>query len=209
MFAELETECGKEAVSQSEPKSLPAPFSAQKLSGERGGGIRKVEISTNVLDTAATLKRNGMQFCVAKFSIKSEKYTVPYIDVQYIFCLCFFPQGIKTGIVANIWVDDSPQRDSVAKMLSVLESCFDVVVQSCHIGSRLPEPEIFHTALAELNVKPHEACISNWGPVTDYDCRVKLILTGGERNLMSTYVILYTYIVSNVTQISFTLVISV
>ncbi|XP_017332404.1 bifunctional epoxide hydrolase 2 [Ictalurus punctatus] len=123
MFAELETECGKEAVSQSEPKSLPAPFSAQKLSGERGGGIRKVEISTNVLDTAATLKRNG----------------------------------IKTGIVANIWVDDSPQRDSVAKMLSVLESCFDVVVQSCHIGSRLPEPEIFHTALAELNVKPHES----------------------------------------------------
>ncbi|KAG7328416.1 hypothetical protein KOW79_008360 [Hemibagrus wyckioides] len=65
--------------------------------------------------------------------------------------------GIKTGVVANIWVDDSPQRDSVAKILSVLESCFDVVVRSCHIGSRLPEPEIFHTALDALNVKPNQA----------------------------------------------------
>ncbi|MCI4382555.1 hypothetical protein PGIGA_G00016140 [Pangasianodon gigas] len=110
MFAELESECEKEAVSQS---------SAQKLYDD----IRKVEMNRNVLDTAATLQRNG----------------------------------IKTGVVANIWVDDSPQRDSVGKILSVLESCFDVVVRSCHTGSRLPEPEIFHTALEELNVKPHQA----------------------------------------------------
>ncbi|KAF7704534.1 bifunctional epoxide hydrolase 2 [Silurus meridionalis] len=66
-------------------------------------------------------------------------------------------KGIKTGVVANIWVDDSPQRDSVAKILSVLKSCFDVVVNSCHTGSRLPEPTIFHTALDKLNVKPHQA----------------------------------------------------
>ncbi|KAI5618940.1 bifunctional epoxide hydrolase 2, partial [Silurus asotus] len=66
-------------------------------------------------------------------------------------------KGIKTGVVANIWVDDSPQRDSVAKILSVLKNCFDVVVDSCHTGSRLPEPTIFHTALDKLNVKPHQA----------------------------------------------------
>ncbi|KAI5102478.1 bifunctional epoxide hydrolase 2 [Silurus meridionalis] len=36
-------------------------------------------------------------------------------------------KGIKTGVVANIWVDDSPQRDSVAKILSVLKSCFDAL----------------------------------------------------------------------------------
>ncbi|KAK3538343.1 hypothetical protein QTP70_035225 [Hemibagrus guttatus] len=72
--------------------------------------------------------------------------------------------GIKTGVMANIWVDDSPQRDSVAKILSVLESSFDVVVRSCHTGSRLPEPEIFHTALDALNVKPSQACTATWGP---------------------------------------------
>ncbi|XP_060790521.1 bifunctional epoxide hydrolase 2 isoform X2 [Neoarius graeffei] len=65
--------------------------------------------------------------------------------------------GIKTGVVANIWVDDSSQRDNVAQILSVLESCFDVVVCSCYNGSRLPEPAIFHTALDKLNVKPDQA----------------------------------------------------
>lgn len=65
-------------------------------------------------------------------------------------------------MVANIWVDDSPQRDSIARILSVLESCFDVVVRSSHVGSRLPEPAIFHTALDKLDVKPHQACTANW-----------------------------------------------
>ncbi|XP_027028213.2 bifunctional epoxide hydrolase 2 [Tachysurus fulvidraco] len=111
MFAELDSECEKEAVSEN--------LTAQKLYDE----ITKVEINKNILNTAATLQRNG----------------------------------IKTGVVTNIWVDDSPQRDSVAKILSVLESCFDVVVRSCHTGSRLPEPEIFHTALDTLNVKPNQA----------------------------------------------------
>lgn len=56
MFADLESECEKEMVSQA--LSPPATFSAQKLYDE----IKKVEINSNVLDTAATLQRNGMYF---------------------------------------------------------------------------------------------------------------------------------------------------
>ncbi|KAM9465813.1 bifunctional epoxide hydrolase 2 [Clarias gariepinus] len=115
MIAELESECEKDAVSQ----TLSAPFSALKLYDE----IKKVQINSNVLDVSATLQRNG----------------------------------IKTGVVANIWVDDSPQRDTLAKILSTVKSCFDVVVCSCHTGSRLPEPAIFHTALDELTVKSNQA----------------------------------------------------
>ncbi|XP_036448625.1 bifunctional epoxide hydrolase 2 [Colossoma macropomum] len=66
-------------------------------------------------------------------------------------------QGISTCVLANIWVDDTPQRDNTAKVLSVLESHFDLVVRSCHVGAKFPEPAVFHSALDKLNVKPHEA----------------------------------------------------
>ncbi|XP_072546443.1 bifunctional epoxide hydrolase 2 [Salminus brasiliensis] len=66
-------------------------------------------------------------------------------------------QGIRTCVLANMWLDDSPQRDSVAKILYVLESHFDLVVRSCQIGAKLPEPAMFHSALDKLHVKPHEA----------------------------------------------------
>uniref|UniRef100_A0AAR2LDD0 AB hydrolase-1 domain-containing protein n=1 Tax=Pygocentrus nattereri TaxID=42514 RepID=A0AAR2LDD0_PYGNA len=66
-------------------------------------------------------------------------------------------QGISTCVLANIWVDDTPQRDNTAKVLSVLESHFDLVVRSCHVGAKLPEPAVLHKALDKLNVKPHEA----------------------------------------------------
>lgn len=56
MFADLESEYEKEAVSQA--LTQPATFSAQTLYD----AIRKVEINRNVLDTAATLQRNGMYF---------------------------------------------------------------------------------------------------------------------------------------------------
>lgn len=56
MFADLDPECKKEAVSQT--LSHPAAFSAQKLYDE----MSKVEINRNVLNTAATLQRNGMYF---------------------------------------------------------------------------------------------------------------------------------------------------
>lgn len=178
MFAELqvtESECKQEAVSEN--LSPPSPLTAQKLCDE----IRKVEINKNALDTAATLQRNGMKdcldnWCISKFSIESGNLQRPIlIYTRHFLSLKFFPpQGIKTGVVANIWVDDSPQRDSVAKILSVLESCFDVVVRSCHTGSRLPEPEIFHTALDALNVKPNQACTVTRGPVFEYDHRAGL-----------------------------------
>lgn len=66
-------------------------------------------------------------------------------------------QGIKTCVLSNMWIDDSPQRESIAKILNVLESRFDLVVRSCQIGAKLPETAVFQSALDQLHVKPQEA----------------------------------------------------
>lgn len=65
--------------------------------------------------------------------------------------------GISTCVLANIWVDDTDQRDGVARILSVLESRFNLVVRSCYAGVRIPEPDIFTNALEKLAIKPQEA----------------------------------------------------
>lgn len=65
--------------------------------------------------------------------------------------------GISTCVLANIWVDDTDQRDGVARILSVLESHFNLVVRSCYAGVRIPEPDIFTNALEKLAIKPQEA----------------------------------------------------
>uniref|UniRef100_A0A671SQC0 Bifunctional epoxide hydrolase 2-like n=1 Tax=Sinocyclocheilus anshuiensis TaxID=1608454 RepID=A0A671SQC0_9TELE len=64
--------------------------------------------------------------------------------------------GISTCVLANIWVDDTDQRDGVARILSVLESHFNLVVRSCYAGVRIPEPDIFTSALEKLALKPQE-----------------------------------------------------
>uniref|UniRef100_A0A8B9HCJ8 AB hydrolase-1 domain-containing protein n=1 Tax=Astyanax mexicanus TaxID=7994 RepID=A0A8B9HCJ8_ASTMX len=65
-------------------------------------------------------------------------------------------QGIRTCVLANMWIDDSPQRDSIAKILHVLENRFDLVVRSSQIGAKLPEAAVFQSALDQLHVKPKE-----------------------------------------------------
>uniref|UniRef100_A0A673K6A3 AB hydrolase-1 domain-containing protein n=1 Tax=Sinocyclocheilus rhinocerous TaxID=307959 RepID=A0A673K6A3_9TELE len=64
--------------------------------------------------------------------------------------------GISTCVLANIWVDDTDQRDGVARILSVLESHFNLVVRSCYAGVRIPELDIFTSALEKLALKPQE-----------------------------------------------------
>lgn len=65
--------------------------------------------------------------------------------------------GIATCVLANIWVDDTAQRGSTAKILSVLDGHFDLVLRSCHVGAKVPELVMFNTALERLSVAPQEA----------------------------------------------------
>ncbi|CAB1335613.1 unnamed protein product [Coregonus sp. 'balchen'] len=66
-------------------------------------------------------------------------------------------QGLLTGVLANQWVDDSGCGDSSGRLLSLLGGHFDVVLQSCRTGLRVPETDLFTSALTQLGVPPEQA----------------------------------------------------
>uniref|UniRef100_A0A673ZXG7 Epoxide hydrolase 2, cytoplasmic n=1 Tax=Salmo trutta TaxID=8032 RepID=A0A673ZXG7_SALTR len=66
-------------------------------------------------------------------------------------------QGLLTGVLANQWVDDSGSGDSSGRLLSLLGGHFDVVLQSCRTGLRVPETDLFTLALTQLGVPPKQA----------------------------------------------------
>ncbi|XP_034533722.1 bifunctional epoxide hydrolase 2 [Notolabrus celidotus] len=66
-------------------------------------------------------------------------------------------KGFLTAVLANDWVDDSSAGDHPARLLSLLASHFDLVLQSCRAGHRVPEPEMFSSALQHLEVTSQQA----------------------------------------------------
>ncbi|XP_074144480.1 bifunctional epoxide hydrolase 2 isoform X2 [Sminthopsis crassicaudata] len=66
-------------------------------------------------------------------------------------------KGYKTCILTNSWLDDSPQRETIAKLVCSLGKHFDFMIESCRIGMAKPDPEIYKYALEALKVAPHEA----------------------------------------------------
>uniref|UniRef100_A0A8K9VCF2 Epoxide hydrolase 2, cytoplasmic n=1 Tax=Oncorhynchus mykiss TaxID=8022 RepID=A0A8K9VCF2_ONCMY len=65
-------------------------------------------------------------------------------------------KGLLTGVLANQWVDDSGSGDSSGRLLSLLGGHFDVVLQSCRTGLRVPETDLFTSALTQLGVPPKQ-----------------------------------------------------
>lgn len=53
-------------------------------------------------------------------------------------------------MLANHWLDDGADGDGAARLLSQLGGHFDLVVQSCRSGHRVPEPAAFSSALQQL-----------------------------------------------------------
>ncbi|XP_044145429.1 bifunctional epoxide hydrolase 2 [Bufo gargarizans] len=64
--------------------------------------------------------------------------------------------GFKTCVLTNNWVDDSPNRQSTAEMFIFLKHHFDLVIESCRIGMRKPETQIYEYALKALKAEPQE-----------------------------------------------------
>uniref|UniRef100_A0AAQ6ACN4 AB hydrolase-1 domain-containing protein n=1 Tax=Amphiprion ocellaris TaxID=80972 RepID=A0AAQ6ACN4_AMPOC len=69
--------------------------------------------------------------------------------------LCF--KGILTAVLANHWLDDSASGHAPAGLLSLLGGHFDLVLQSCHSGHRVPESAMFSFALQHLGVTSQQA----------------------------------------------------
>ncbi|CAC5387428.1 ACAD10 [Mytilus coruscus] len=65
---------------------------------------------------------------------------------------CIREEGMKTAIITNNW--KHPGNDS--GMLTNLKPLFDVIIESCLLGIRKPDPRIFHACLKELDLQPEE-----------------------------------------------------
>ncbi|NXB12960.1 HYES hydrolase, partial [Cnemophilus loriae] len=64
--------------------------------------------------------------------------------------------GFKTCVLTNSWVDDSDGRSLTAALLQRLGRRFDLVLESCRIGMRKPDPGIYSYALEALQAEPQE-----------------------------------------------------
>ncbi|XP_037668870.1 bifunctional epoxide hydrolase 2 [Choloepus didactylus] len=65
-------------------------------------------------------------------------------------------KGFTTCILTNNWLDDSAQRDSLARLMCELRPHFDFLIESCQIGMAKPEPQIYKFLLDTLKVNPNE-----------------------------------------------------
>uniref|UniRef100_A0A665W7S5 AB hydrolase-1 domain-containing protein n=1 Tax=Echeneis naucrates TaxID=173247 RepID=A0A665W7S5_ECHNA len=63
---------------------------------------------------------------------------------------CLRRSGIRTAVLANHWLDDSAAGDHMGCLLSQLGGHFDLVLQSCRSGLRVPEAAMFSSALQQL-----------------------------------------------------------
>uniref|UniRef100_A0A3P8YQ95 AB hydrolase-1 domain-containing protein n=1 Tax=Esox lucius TaxID=8010 RepID=A0A3P8YQ95_ESOLU len=118
MIPEFDAECVNSASEQN--VNLPDGFSVRSLLEELR---ERSTVNANVLQTAATLHR----------------------------------EGLLTGVLANRWVDDSGCGSSSGRLLNLLAGHFDVVLQSCRTGHRVPEADLFTSALTQLGVSPNQA----------------------------------------------------
>ncbi|XP_067150576.1 bifunctional epoxide hydrolase 2 [Apteryx mantelli] len=64
--------------------------------------------------------------------------------------------GFKTCVFTNNWIDDSAGRLFTAALMNVLRRHFDLVIESCRIGMRKPDPGIYSYALEALQAQPQE-----------------------------------------------------
>ncbi|XP_061573427.1 bifunctional epoxide hydrolase 2-like [Cololabis saira] len=65
--------------------------------------------------------------------------------------------GILTAVLVNHWLDDSASADSPAWTLCQLGGHFDLVLQSCRSGHRVPDPAMLSSALQPLGVTANQA----------------------------------------------------
>lgn len=72
------------------------------------------------------------------------------------------PSGLLTAVLANHWLDDRAAADGPARLLSLLGGHFDLVLQSCRSGHRVPEASMFSRALQQLGVTPQQVDDTVW-----------------------------------------------
>jgi putative hydrolase of the HAD superfamily len=71
-------------------------------------------------------------------------------DSMVDFCRSLRARGMRTGLLTNNAIEFGP----FWRPLLPLDELFDDVVDSCEVGCRKPDEQIFHLALSRLGVEP-------------------------------------------------------
>ncbi|XP_038055444.1 bifunctional epoxide hydrolase 2-like isoform X2 [Patiria miniata] len=100
----------------------------------------------------------------SSFSIEkmmTDLYRLPVHREMINAVMCLKNHGLKTSILTNSGVYDLPLGDdgpSTVHLLTVSMSfIFDDIIESCRVGMRKPDPEIYKLACRRMGVQPKEA----------------------------------------------------
>ncbi|XP_035682708.1 bifunctional epoxide hydrolase 2-like [Branchiostoma floridae] len=133
--AELQQAAGEAGM------ELPADFSTQEMFEKMQGG----EVVGVMVRAVRNLRKHG------KMQEREE------VGVMIRAVRNLRKHGVKTCILTNNWVDDTPGREGRAASMLFFRRLFDHVVESCRVGLRKPSPEIFHLTCRRVGVQPQEA----------------------------------------------------
>lgn len=84
------------------------------------------------------------------------------------------PSGYLTAVLANHWIYDSGDTEGPARLLSHLGGHFDLVLQSCRTGHRVPEAAMFSSALQHLGVASRQVAAPSAASTGSYNTQQRL-----------------------------------
>ncbi|KAL8615272.1 hypothetical protein ACOMHN_051764 [Nucella lapillus] len=156
---------------------IPSPFTlfrAMEKQGEMPPGTIGQIIKNNGMHGAWSRLERG-ELTLSEFSLAFNKEVSPVAgkDVNIDFLVdgmrvilnadpipemmdvvkCVRAEGLKTALLTNNWYTDE-QKSST--LVTVDQSLFDVVTESCRIGSCKPHPDIYRHCLASLEMQAQD-----------------------------------------------------
>ncbi|XP_038158252.1 bifunctional epoxide hydrolase 2 [Cyprinodon tularosa] len=152
-----------------EQHKLPRGFLSRVVSQNKGSLLQaeKGKLTLNQMipafkaECAKEAKARGVtlpsDWCVNCLLEEARKSMMEVKDVVLKTSASLRSSGVLTAVLVNHWLDDSASGDDLAQLLCLLGSSFNLVLQSCHLGHRVPEVAMFNTALEQLGISPNQA----------------------------------------------------
>uniref|UniRef100_A0A3B5LC91 AB hydrolase-1 domain-containing protein n=1 Tax=Xiphophorus couchianus TaxID=32473 RepID=A0A3B5LC91_9TELE len=126
------------------------------IQAERGQVTLNQMIPTFKAECAKQAEVRGVEppsdWCVGRLLEEVRTATMDVRDIVLKTSASLRYHGVLTAVLANHWLDDSASGDRPARLLCLLGSNFDLVLQSCRSGHRVPEVAMFNSALDQLGI---------------------------------------------------------
>ena len=131
------------------PNSIEARVFSSELSLSAQRGAMSEEMFWQTLERDLDLPGYGLTWR----DFQREFFAEDFLDKELIDLIRRVRPGLKTGLISNAW---SGLRELLHTRTGIAE-VFDVLVISAEEKIMKPDPRIYHLALEQLGVQPHEA----------------------------------------------------